>query len=152
MSEIKLDQKEKELVAVGASVSGGCLRCCSYHFKRVFEEGATLEEVKKAVEDATSVIDSADEMMQRKAYSKMNIQREEIEQPLSNDSDQITALVKIGAAVASNCTTIINKHIEIAKSLEISVDQMTVAIKLAKAILTRAGEFADEAIADALKS
>ena len=150
MAEFKLNPKVKELIAVGTSVSAGCLRCCNHHFKKVFEEGATLEEVKKAVVDATSAINSAKETMQQKAYSLMNIQRKEVEEPSYNGSDRITVLVQIGAAVASNCTTTIEKYIEIAKTMGITSDEITVTVNLAKFILKKAGEFADEAISEVL--
>lgn len=147
----RLTGKEKELIAVGTAVSAGCRRCCDYHFRKVFEEGATLEEVQKAVADATCAVRNADETMQRKAYALMNLEREE--QPLDNPAhseDRIALLVKIGAAVASNCTTTIEQYIETAKASRVSAEEITLSVKLGKMILGRAGEFADEAIADVL--
>jgi len=44
MSEKRLTPKEKELVAVGAAISAGCIRCAHYHFKKVFEKWANLKE------------------------------------------------------------------------------------------------------------
>ena len=97
-SEI-LNQKEKELIAVGCAVSAGCQRCCNHHFKKVLEVGANLAEVKQAVLDAMSTIHHADEMMQRKAYALMEVSRPE--SPVAIEAvDRMTALVKLGAAVA----------------------------------------------------
>ncbi|MEH6578865.1 MAG: carboxymuconolactone decarboxylase family protein [Amphritea sp.] len=146
-----LTQKDKELIAVGTAVSAGCQRCCDYHFKRVFEVGASLDEVKMAVIDATDSISHADEMMQRKAYALLDISRPEAD--ITNTAiNRISALVKLGAAVASNCTPTIMQAIGAARAIDISQDEMMVTIKLAKMILRKAGQFADKAIEEALGS
>ena len=147
-----LTQKEKELIAVGTAVSAGCQRCCNYHFKKVFEVGATLDEVKASIMNATNVIALADEMMQRKAYALMEVTREEVEVNNTEQLDRMDALVRIGAAVASNCTPTIELQIEAAKAALLNHDEMIVAIKLGKMILRKAGEFADEAISESLAS
>ena len=146
----RLTAKEKELIAVGTAVSAGCQRCCDYHFKKVFEEGATLDEVKAAVASSAISIQHADEQMQRKAYSLMNLERDE--QALGDDSDiePTAALVKIGAAVASNCSPTIEHYINAAKAMGIEIENIRYAVKLAKMILGKAGEFADEAIAEVM--
>lgn len=151
MSEQRLTQKEKELIAVGAAVSAGCQKCANYHFKQAFEESATREEVQQTVASATCVIDSSGEIMQRKAYSLMEIDREEVPESCSDEQDRMTILVKIAAAVAANNTNNIERYIGMAKSIGASHGEMTVAAKLGKAILKKAGEFANEAINEALK-
>lgn len=151
MTSETLSQKEKELVAVACSVSAGCQRCSNHHFKKVFEVGASLEEVQKAVEDATKTIHHADEMMQRKAYALMEVARQEV--PLIIEAaDRLTALVKLGAAVASNCTPTITGHLAVAQTSGATESEIKVTIKLAKMILGKASEFADEAISEALGS
>ena len=151
MSTEILTQKDKELIAVGTSVSAGCQRCSDYHFKRVLEVGSSLDEVKMAVIDATDTISHADEMMQRKAYVLMEVSRPEAD-ITDKAINRISALVKLGAAVASNCTPTIIREMEAAKAIGISQDEMMVTIKLAKMLLRKAGEFADEAIEEALGS
>ena len=146
-----LTQKEKELIAVGTAVSAGCQRCSDYHFKKVLEVGASLDEVKMAVIVATDCINHADEMMQRKAYALMDISR-----PKADITDKaisrISALVKLGAAVASNCTPTIIQAIEAASTIDISHDEMMITVKLGKMVLRKAGEFADEAIEETMGS
>ena len=152
MSQARLTQKEKELVAVGAAISAGCQKCANYHFKKAFEEGNTREEIQKAVEAATCVIKSSDEIMQRKAYSLMNVKRKEVKDSCTDHLDRINILVKIGAAVAANNATNITKYIDLATFSGIMADEMTVTIKLAKAILKKAGEFAEDATTEALSN
>jgi AhpD family alkylhydroperoxidase len=37
-----LDVKTAELAAISASISGGCLPCLNYHFKKAIEIGCTV--------------------------------------------------------------------------------------------------------------
>lgn len=144
----RLTAREKELIAVGTAVSAGCQRCCNYHFQKAFEEGATVDEVKMAVADSTIAIEHADEHMQRKAYSLMNLERAEQTVEENDNIEPIRLLIKIGAAVASNCAPTIEHYINSAKARGVDIDNIRYAIKLAKMILGKAGEFADEAISE----
>lgn len=149
MTSETLSQKEKELIAVACAVSAGCQRCCNYHFKKVFEVGATLEEVQKSVEDAEAVIHHADEMMQRHAYALMEVSRDEV--PLTAEAlCRMTALIKLGAAIASNCTPTITVHLALAKTSNATEGEIKVALKLGKMVLEKAGQFANEAVNESL--
>lgn len=151
MTRTTLSQKEKELISVACSVSAGCHRCSEYHFRKVFEVGAVLHEVRKAVEDAETTIRHADEMMQRKAYDLMRLSRVDV--PLVTDAtDRITALVKLGAAVASNCTPTITSLLSLAQLSGATKAEIEVTIKLGKMVLAKAGQFADEALNESLGS
>lgn len=149
MNTETINQKEKELIAVASAVSAGCQRCCEFHFNKAFEVGANQEEVNKAVEEAKNTIHHADEMMLRKAYTLMDIPRQDLPVEIAA-SDCLTALVKLGAAVASNCTPTIKAHLDIAKLSGASEQELHMVIKLAKMILGKGSEFADQAINDAL--
>ncbi len=151
MSEGIISQKEKELIACGAAISAGCQKCANYHFKQAFKEGATKEDLQQAVAAATCVIKSSDEIMQRKAYSLMEIEREELPESCSDEQDRMTILVKVAAAVAANNTNNIERYINMAKTVGASHGEMKVAAKLGKAILKKAGEFADDVVSGELK-
>ena len=152
MAEQRLTQKGKELIAVGAAVSAGCQKCADYHFKQAFVEGATKEQVHGAVLEATFVIKSSNEIMQRKAYSLMDIDREEYSESDTNEKNRLTVLIKVAAAVASSNTNNITGYLAMAASMGASHGEMKVAAKLGKAILKKAGEFADEAMDEGLIS
>lgn len=151
MTTETLHPKEKELIAVACAVSAGCQRCCNYHFNKAIEIGVGPDELKRTVEDATSTIHHADEMMQRKAYSLMQVARPEVAQTIGT-LERMSALVKLGTAVASNCTPTITQLMTAARSTEATEAEIKVTIKLAKMILRKASEFADQAISDALES
>jgi len=50
-----LDEKTRELIAVGAAIAGNCLLCLTYHFKKCRELGISVEEIGEAIETAKTV-------------------------------------------------------------------------------------------------
>ena len=47
---MKLDEKTKELIAVGASITAHCQPCLEYHSKKALEFGSDAEEIAEAIE------------------------------------------------------------------------------------------------------
>ena len=45
-----MDEKLKEMIAIGASVTANCIPCIQYHFARAREAGLTDTEIKAAVQ------------------------------------------------------------------------------------------------------
>lgn len=45
-----MDEKLKEMIAVGASVTANCIPCIRYHFNKAREVGLTDVEIKAAVQ------------------------------------------------------------------------------------------------------
>lgn len=54
---MSLDNREKELVAIGAAIGGNCIPCLEWHYKKCLETGATFEEIKEAINIAKLVKD-----------------------------------------------------------------------------------------------
>lgn len=44
-----MDEKIKEMIAIGASVTANCIPCIQYHFTKAREVGVTDAEIKAAV-------------------------------------------------------------------------------------------------------
>jgi AhpD family alkylhydroperoxidase len=61
---MNLDNKTKELIAIGASVSANCQPCLEYHAGKAIECGAEIEEVEQAIE--------VGKLVRRGAASKMD--------------------------------------------------------------------------------
>lgn len=64
-----LDNKIKELVAVGAAVAGNCIPCLQWHYNKCIELGIPVEDIKEAIEMARTVkgvpIKKIDELAER---------------------------------------------------------------------------------------
>ena len=50
-----LSEKERELVAIGASIGGNCIPCLEWHYDRCMELGFTKEEMQEAFNMAKKV-------------------------------------------------------------------------------------------------
>jgi len=50
-----MDEKTKELIAVGAAVAGNCIPCLDWHYKKCIELGIPKDEIKEAIELAKIV-------------------------------------------------------------------------------------------------
>jgi len=47
---MQIDERMKELIAVGASITANCQPCLEYHAGKALELGADHEEIREAVE------------------------------------------------------------------------------------------------------
>ncbi len=52
-----LDEKTRELVALGAAMAGNCFPCLRYHYKKCRELGIAVEDIRDALEMARTVKD-----------------------------------------------------------------------------------------------
>jgi AhpD family alkylhydroperoxidase len=45
-----IDDKIRELIAIGASIGANCVPCLRYHYSYAFELGVSLEDIQQAIE------------------------------------------------------------------------------------------------------
>lgn len=133
--------KEKELVYFGASVAAGCRPCTRFHIKKVREEGATDEEVERAVSVAVGVRDAARNIMETQALSLVGIEKTHDEVEPTQKPTYIDELVAIAAAFAVNCTATLEKHISIAQSMDISDDDIRTVLDASTEIKDQAATY-----------
>ena len=53
-----LDEKTKELVAIGAAIGSNCIPCLEWHYKRCIELGISNKEIQEAIDLAKRVKES----------------------------------------------------------------------------------------------
>lgn len=75
-----MDKKNKELIAIGASITAHCQPCLKYHLEKALELGASMEEINEAI--------SVGRVVEKGALKAMdNFSKEQIEiiekEPLS---------------------------------------------------------------------
>jgi AhpD family alkylhydroperoxidase len=146
MSTIEiLTQKEKELVAVAASIASGCVPCTMHHIEAVREAGASEAEVLGATRIALDVRDNATEVMAEVAQGSLNYeypgkaQSGSIKHPIDN-------LVALGAALACNSVAGLEYYLITARATGASTHQIQTAIGIARSIRKSAAEKADSRI------
>lgn len=50
-----LNDREKELVAIGAAIGSNCIPCVEYHFPKAAEAGLSPDEIKAALDLADTI-------------------------------------------------------------------------------------------------
>lgn len=146
-----LTQKEKELVALAASIASGCMPCTMHHIKAVREAGASEAEVLGATRIALDVRDNATEVMAEVAQG--NLDYEYPGKAQSNSTEQpINDLVAIGASLACNSVAGLEYHLTKATAAGASTRQIQIAIGIARAIRKEAAEKADIRVGSLIES
>ena len=152
MSTIEgLTQKEKELVAIAASIASGCVPCTTHHIKAVREAGASEAETLGATRIALDVRDNATEVMAEVAQGSLNYEypgkarSSSLEQP-------IDYLVALGAALACNSVAGLEYYSAATKAAGASTYQIQTAIGIARSIRKSAVEKADSRIRSLIES
>jgi AhpD family alkylhydroperoxidase len=64
-----MDNKIKELIAIGASISANCQPCLEYHTGKATEYGVSEQEIREAIEVGTLVRRGAASKMDKFAIS-----------------------------------------------------------------------------------
>jgi len=141
----RLSQKEKELVAVGASVAAGCIPCTQYHVKEVKAAGTTTEEISHAIDAALCVKGSTRGIMEKVAYDALGLSKEEQPSCCAGPTDRMKELVSIAAAVAVNCPANFHKHVAAGRTVGVRDGEIQLVVGLAKMIRGKAAEKVDEA-------
>ena len=146
-----LTQKEKELIAVAASIASGCLPCTEHHLKAVREAGASEAEVLGAIGIASDVRDNATEIMAEAAQGNLNY-----EYPMMAQSGAIEPpidqLVSLGAALACNSVAGLEYHLTAARAAGASTRQIQTTVGIAQNIRRSAAEKADSRIGSLIES
>ena len=141
-----LTEKEKELVAVGASIAAGCRPCTAYHVRAARTAGADKEEIRQAVNDALDVRRSATASMARLA-EKLLGDAPELDATNCSQKSLIGELVSVSAALAVNCVANLETHMTAAWQLGATVRQIQTALDIASSVKSMAGKKAEAAIA-----
>ena len=143
---MKLRLKERELVAVAVSVAAGCRPCTDYHLKAARGAGLGDDEIRQAVKDAMSIRQNALEVM--KAYGLQRL-GEDTDVPVDNgrEGTRIRELVAVAAAFAVNCTANLERHLNAARALGITDDEIDEVTKLARFIKGKAASHVESMVA-----
>lgn len=137
---MSLTMLEKELVAVAISVAAGCRPCTTYHLAEAKRAGASDRDVEKAVAEAVCVRTSATEGMRRHALGLA---------PAADgcgcgSTDTLSELAALGASLAVNCTSNIDKHLAAARALHVPQQHLDEVTVLARVIRSKAITHAEQ--------
>lgn len=134
-----LTPADRELVGIGASIGAGCQSCLEYHLDAGSAAGLGEPELLKAIEDAECVRRSASRQLSALGRQRLG-QAAELPADCCDTSDRAKELAAVGAAVAANSQTNLDKHLVAAQLAGLSVRDLEEAVQLARAVQRRSAE------------
>lgn len=141
----RLSQKEKELIAIGASVAAGCVPCTQYHARVVRRAGASDAEIAGAVDAALRVRAEARGVMAQVASEALGMPAQaEAPQP-AVPGERVAQLVTLAAAVAANCPALFERLAAACRAAGVTEPEIRLAVGLAQMTRAKATEKTDEA-------
>lgn len=136
-----LEARDKELVAIGASIGALCRPCIDHHVPAGRQAGLTEAELARAVQIAQATHHIAQDLLFRHANELVNVAapspNASYEQPSASRSDE---LVRLGAGVAANCHPLLEQHIIGCLDRGLIPSQVRSAIKMAEIVQHNAAE------------
>ena len=148
-----LDQKDKELVAIGASIGALCRPCIEHHIPAGRDAGLTEPELARAAEVAEATHRIATELLF--GHTRELLRGGEAPAgvtPLVEPTSQLDELVALGASIGANCHPLLEQHIAGALRQGLTAGQVRSAIKMAKIVQQHAAEITASKAATALET
>ncbi len=128
-----IQERDQELIAVGASIASGCLPCTKFHLRAAAGVGAGADDIAQAVRDATQVRRAATDIM-AKAGGLSVADTGDAQLDDAGERTLLRELVSLGAAYAVNCATSLRAHLEAARALGATDAQLFATLKIACAV------------------
>jgi AhpD family alkylhydroperoxidase len=143
---MKLEQHDKELAAIGASIGCNCRPCAEHHIPAGREAGLTEAELADAVRTARAVRDEAIELLGPRIDELLGAASGAFEPVPVDETSRAHALVSLGASIGANSHPLIERQIAAALELGLSSGELAAAARMAGYVQKRASEMtADKA-------
>lgn len=143
---MQLDQRDKELAAIGASIGCNCRPCVDHHIPKGRDAGLSEAELADAVAAARAVRDQGIELLAPRIDQFLGHGSGGADPAPVSEASRVHALVCLGASVGVNSHPLLERHIAAALELGLTATEVTAAIKMASYVQKRAGEMtADKA-------
>lgn len=145
-----LEQKDKELAAIGASIGANCRPCIEHHLAAGRSAGLTGVELEDAVDTAHAV--------RREAVAILSARIDELlgrgsrpppTTPILPSSKE-RELVALGVSVGANSHSLLRLHIDAAREVGLAATQIRTALKMAGYVQQHASELTADAVTRAL--
>ena len=137
---MQLEQRDKELAAIGASIGCNCRPCIEHHIPAGREAGLSEEDLADAVAAARAVRDQAIELLAPRVDELLGDESVRFEPVPVAEASRDHELVALGASFGANSHPLLRRHIAAAFELGLSPGEITAAVKMAGYVQERAGE------------
>jgi AhpD family alkylhydroperoxidase len=148
-----LDQQDKELVAIGASIGALCRPCIEHHVPAGRDAGLTERELARAVEVAQATHRIATGLLFRRSDELLRSTEGPAGAPVpAEPSSRLDELAALGASIGANCHPLVEQHVAGALRRGLTASQVRSAIKMAEFVQQHAAEVTAGKAAAALEA
>lgn len=147
-----LEQKDKELVAIGASIGALCRPCVEHHIPAARDAGLTEPELAQAVEIAEATHRIATELLFRRSRELLSGEASAGVAVAAEPASRLGELVALGASIGANCHPLLEQHVAGALQRGLTAGQVRSAIKMAEFVQQHAAEVTAGKAAAALEA
>lgn len=131
-----LEEHDKHLVFLGASIGSGCRPCTKYHVMKSLEAGFTAIEIDKIISMATSVRDMATRNLE--SFVANNFPEAEPEPEIKENLDRNEILVDLAASFTVNFHQGFLKYKTLAQKAGLSEEVISEILKYSRAVSDKA--------------
>lgn len=143
---MQLEQRDKELAAIGAAIGCNCRPCIEHHIPAGRAAGLSDAELAEAVATARAVRDEAIRLLAPRIDELLGGCPVRAEPALVADVPRARALVSLGATVGANSHVLLERRVAAAFAHGLGAGEIAAALKMAGYVQKRAGEMtADKA-------
>jgi AhpD family alkylhydroperoxidase len=144
---VGLERKDKELVAVAASLAAGCIPCTEHHSIAVREAGASESEVRWAGVLGMAVKRRSLAVMGALATERLGLvtSRVDAASEFEVDKPRLAPLVTLAAAVAAHCVPALEQSVSHARRLAWPEPDIRRALGIGRMVRETGARKADEA-------
>jgi AhpD family alkylhydroperoxidase len=135
-----LEQQDKELAAIGASIGALCRPCLEHHIPAGRDAGLSEPELAQAVEVAEATHRNAAELLSRRGRELLNGEVPAGAAAQVDPMSRLGELVALGASVGANCHPLLEQHVAGALRQGLAAGQVRSAIKMAQIVQQHAAE------------
>ncbi len=136
-----LEQQDKELVAIGASIGALCRPCIEHHIPAGRDAGLTERELARAVEVAQATHRIATELLFQRSDELLRSTDAPAGVPVpAEPSSRLDELAALGASIGANCHPLLEQHVAGALQRGLTASQVRSAIKMAEFVQQHAAE------------
>jgi AhpD family alkylhydroperoxidase len=148
---MQLEQRDKELAAIGASIGCNCRPCIEHHIAAGRAAGLSEAELADAVATARAVRNEAIELLAARIDELLGGASGPSSPATVEEDSRVDELVSIGASVGANSHALLRRQIAAALELGLSPAEVKAAVKMASYVQQRASELTAESAQHALE-
>jgi AhpD family alkylhydroperoxidase len=131
-----LDQRDKHLVFLAASVGSGCRPCTKYHVNQSLGEGFSEDEIKKVLTLAISVRDTATRKFEAFAFNGFSEADTKTETLVNADRSEI--IICLAASYCINCNPVFQRYLTLARKTGIGEEAISEILRFSGAVSEKA--------------